>query len=99
MTQSLTIPNNKENIKIHIRQHLRAVLKSVECPVEGCPEWASTLGILREHFMYRHCKLKVAIIQEGPEPLPRCDQFRMHIPRSRVCKNRQTDKCNKATER
>ena len=50
------------------------IQKSVECPVEGCPAKEKTPGRLREHFMFRHCKSKVAILQEGPEPLPRCDQ-------------------------
>ena len=41
-------------------------LKSVECPVERCPERANTPGRLSKHFIYRHCKSKVAIMQEGP---------------------------------
>ena len=39
------------------------VLTSVACPVEGCPTKAHNPGRLREHFMYRHCKANIAIIQ------------------------------------
>ena len=49
--------------------------------------------------MYQHWTLKVAIMQEGLEPLPRCDQFRMHIPEANIFTHRQTDKCNKVAER
>ena len=38
-------------------------------------------------------------MQEGPEPLPRCDQCGMHMPAARIFNHRQSDKCNKATER
>ena len=49
--------------------------------------------------MYQHWKLKVAIVYEGMEPLPRCEQCGMHTPADRLFKHRRTDKCNKATER
>ena len=49
--------------------------------------------------MYRHWKSKVAIMQEGLGPLPWCDQCMMHILATKLFKHRQTDKCNKATER
>ena len=42
------------------------IQKSVECPVEGCPAKEKTPGRLREHFMFRHWKLMVGILQEGP---------------------------------
>ena len=57
--------------------------------------WANTLGRLRENLMYQHWKLKVYIMQEGPEPLPRCEKCGMHMPEARIFKHRQTDKCNK----
>ena len=68
------------------------ILKLVECPAYGCPERAKTPGRLREYFMYQHWKSKVAIMQEGQEPLPRCYQRKMHIPEAKIFKNRQTDK-------
>ena len=50
------------------------MLKLVHCPVEVCPAKEKDPGRIREHFMFHHSKSKVAILQEGPEPLPRCDQ-------------------------
>ena len=49
--------------------------------------------------MYRHWKSKVAIMQEGPEPQPRCEECGMHIPEARLFKHRQMDKCSKTKER
>ena len=72
------------------------ILKLVECPLEGFLERAKTPGILGEHFMYGHCKSKVAIMQEVPELLPRCDKFGMHMPAAMIFKHRQSDKCHKA---
>ena len=54
---------------------------------------------LRENFMFQHWKLKVVILQEGPELLPRCDQCGMHMQSFRIFKHRQLDKCHKSTER
>ena len=48
--------------------------------------------------MFRHWKSKVAILQEGPEPLPRCDQCGMHMQAARLFKHRQSYKCHKLTE-
>ena len=73
--------------------------KLVDCPVEGCPAKAKTPERLREHFMYSHWKSKVAIFQEGPEPLLWCDQCGMHIQATRLFKHRKSDKCHKLTER
>ena len=38
------------------------ILKSAECPVEGCPIRANTPGRLRENFMYRCWKARVEIV-------------------------------------
>ena len=47
------------------------VLPSVAFPVEGCLEWAHTPGRLQDHFMHRHQKSQVVILQEGPSPMTR----------------------------
>ena len=39
------------------------ILKLMECLVEGCPARSKNPGILKKIFMYRHWKLKVAIMQ------------------------------------
>ena len=54
--------------------------------------------IPREHFMYRHWKLKVVILQEGPEPLPRCDHFGIYMLVDHLFKHRRTKRCNTAME-
>ena len=71
----------------------------MELLVEGFPASANNPGRVREHFLYLHWKSKVEILQEGLEPLPRCDQCGMHMRAARMIKYRRTDKCNKAMER
>ena len=41
------------------------VLKTVICPVLGCPEIAHSAGRMRENFMYRHFFARIAVVQEG----------------------------------
>ena len=67
--------------------------------MEGCPANAKKPVRLREHFMFRHWKSKVAILQEVPETLPRCDQCGMNIQETRLFKYWQSDKYHKSTER
>ena len=67
--------------------------------MEGCPERGKTLGRLREHFMYRHWNLKVAIMKEVPEPLPRCDQYGVDMPTANNLKHSQSYKCHNVTDR
>ena len=64
------------------------ILKLVECLVEGCTARANVPGILSGDFMYRQWKSKVAIIQEGPEPLPQCDQCGMNMPAVNIFNHR-----------
>ena len=54
---------------------------------------------MKDNFMYQHWKSKMAIMQEGTEPLPPCDRCGMHMPVARIFKHRKSDKCHKATER
>ena len=39
----------------------------------GFLEVSHVAGRLREHFMYRHFRSKVAVVKEEEEPLPHCD--------------------------
>ena len=75
------------------------ILKLVDCPVEGCPAKEKRPGMLREHFIFRHWESKVAILQEGPEPLLWYDQCGIHMQTARLFKHRQSAKCHKLTER
>ena len=74
------------------------VLKSLAFPLAGCLERAEEPRRLREHFMYRQCKLRLEIIQEGTEPLPRCDHCEIHIPAVHMIKHIRTERRNKAME-
>ena len=78
---------------------LPRIIKLVECPVEGCPARAKPPGRLMEHIVFWHWKSKVSIFQEGPEPLPRCDQCGMHIQAASLFKHRKSDKFHKSTDR
>ena len=71
----------------------------MDCPVERCPSKAKTPGRIREHFMFHHWKFKVAVLQEVPELLPRCDKCGMHMQAARLFKRRHSVKCHKLTER
>ena len=68
------------------------ILKLLECLVEVCLAKTKTPGRLRENFMFCHWKSKVAILQEVPEPLPRCNQCGMHIQAARLFKHWQSEK-------
>ena len=69
---------------------LPRVLQTVKCLVPGCPAVPHSVGRIWEHFMYHHFWSKVAVVQEGAEPLPRCDLCRMHMPEGWLIKHRQT---------
>ena len=74
------------------------VLQEIRCPVPGCPAVAHSAGRLSECFMYRYFRYKVAVVQEGKEPLPCCDWCIMHIPAGRLIRNRKTAHCNRNTQ-
>ena len=63
------------------------ILNLMDYSVKGCPAKEKAPGRLREHFMFRHWKSKVAILQEGPELLPRCDQCRVYMQAARLFKH------------
>ena len=46
------------------------VLKTVHCPVPGCPEIAHITGRLQEHFIYQNYHSRVELVHEGRETLP-----------------------------
>ena len=59
---------------------LPMVLQLVRFPVPGCPAVSHSAGRLQEHYMFRYFWSQIAVVQEGMEPLPRCDICGMHIP-------------------
>ena len=78
--------------------HFPRVLQEVKCLLLGCPAVAHSMGRLQEHFMYRHLRSKVAVVQEGLEPLPQCDLYGMHMPEGRPIKRQRTERCKKNTQ-
>ena len=42
------------------------------CPVEGCPGRAATRTAIRVHFLHRHVRDTVVILEEGNLPHPQC---------------------------
>ena len=56
----------------------------------GCPKKALIAGKMQEHFMYRQFFSKVAVLQEGCEPLHQCGMFEVHMTEGRLIKNRRT---------
>ena len=80
------------------RVSFHPVLTSMTCPVEGWPEKSHTLGRLKKHFIYRHWKAQVAIVQEGLDPLPQFPSCGMHMHAVRLIKHQMTDRCNQGIE-
>ena len=74
------------------------VLKTLEFLVPGCPSVAHSMGRLSNHFMYRHFCLRVAVVHEGNDPLPRCDFCNLHIPAVRLIKHHSTRRWNSTTQ-
>ena len=71
------------------------VLQSVRCPVPGFPAVCHSAGRLREHFMFRHFRSRIAVVQEVREPLPRCDMCGMHMPAGRLIRHLWTERCDR----
>ena len=47
------------------------------------------MGKLREIFMFRHFGSWIVVVQEGKDPLPRCNMCGMHIPEGRLTRHGQ----------
>ena len=48
---------------------------------------------MQEHFIYRNFLLKVAVLQEGREPLTLCNMCRIHMPLGWMIKHWRTARC------
>ena len=73
------------------------VLKTVVCQVTGCPTVAHSTGRLGENFMYINFFLRIAVVQEGREPLPLCNLCGMHMPVGCLIKHQRKQRCNRNT--
>ena len=90
--------NEKGDIPTTYVVYFPRVLQLVRCPVPGCPAVAHSLGSMCEHFMFQHFRSRIVVVQEGNEPLPRCDLCGMHIPEGGVIKNRRMAQCDQNTQ-
>jgi hypothetical protein len=52
---------------------------SINCPVDGCPGRATNRNNLRRHFMHRHVRDELVILEEGTALLPRCELCDMFV--------------------
>ena len=73
--------------------YLTQVIKTVRCPVPGCQAVAHSAGRMRENFIYRNLFAWIEVVQEGREPLTRCDLWGMHMPSWRLLKHQRTKRC------
>ena len=73
------------------------VLKMMRCPVTGFLSVVHSAGRLREHFMYRQFFSRIVVVQEGKEPLPRCDLCNMHMSVGRLIKHHNMKQCDSTT--
>ena len=56
-------------------------------------------GKAKGGFYVCHWESKMSILQEGPEPLPQCDQCGIQMQADSLFKHQHSDKCHKLTER
>ena len=59
--------------------YLSRVLKTLDCPVPGCPAVAHRAGRVREHFIYQRFCSKVTMLQERKDPLTHRDMCGMYM--------------------
>ena len=53
---------------------------------------------MREKFMYMHFFAGIVVVQEGRDPLPRCDLCGIHMPAGRLLKHQQKQQCEGDTQ-
>ena len=73
-------------------------MKTVICLVPVCTTVVHSVVRMREHFMYRHLFAWIAVVQEGREPLLRCDLCSMNIPLGQLLKHHRMKRCNRNTQ-
>ena len=77
---------------------LPQVLKAVRCLMTGCPALAHSTSRLTKHFMYRSFLFRVAVVQEGREPLPCCYMCGMQMPAGWMIKYQWMQRCDRNTQ-
>ena len=70
----------------------------VDFPVLVCPEISHIAGRMREHFVCRNFRSKVAVLQEGRETLTQWNMCVMHMTAGRLLKHQRKEHCFNNTE-
>ena len=70
----------------------------MKVPVPGYLTVAHSVGQLQENFKCRHFWSKVAVVQEGAEPLPCCDLCGIHMTAGRLIKHQRAARFDKNTQ-
>ena len=76
---------------------LPRVLQLIICPVPGCPTICYSAGRLREHFMFRNFRSRIAVVQYGRYLLTRCNMCGIHMPAGRLVRHTRTEICERKT--
>jgi hypothetical protein len=75
-------------------------VSKIDCPIEGCPGRATSRANLRVHFMHRHARDTLVILEEGSFPNPRCEYCDMFVPRPAIhTTHPRTAMCRKGADR
>eukprot|EP00978_Attheya_sp_CCMP212_P015422 scaffold39830_cov28-Attheya_sp.AAC.1 len=75
-------------------------VSKIDCPIEGCPGRATSRANLRVHFMHRHARDTLVILEEGSFPNPRCEFCDMFVPRPAIhTTHPRTEMCRKGADR
>ena len=73
--------------------------KRCPCPFPGCPVSSRTWNFLRSHFNKQHWRDMIRILDEHPNPLPRCEQCRSQVLTGRLNNRHYTsEKCKQGEE-
>ena len=69
--------------------------KQFPCPFSGCPGSPCTWNGLHLHFNIQNWGYRISILEEHPNPLPKCKRCRIQVPEGRLNTHHYTsDKCN-----
>ena len=82
------------------RVYFPKYLLQLRCLVEGCLGWALRQTNLNIHFVHRHIRDTVLILEEGNRPYPRCSQCDMFVVQKALNgRHLTTDFCRWGMER
>jgi Reverse transcriptase (RNA-dependent DNA polymerase) len=73
--------------------------QAINCPVPECPAHFQNAAALRSHFHFRHWKDIIHILEEGPNPLPRCPNCLIFCTNAHTAEHQHTENCIPGTIR